>query len=186
MAKKVKNTKRKGSNFEREIAKILSEWWNYNLYKKGNLVFWRTHASGKIKNHSSTQFGDITYIHPDGKDFIDLFVIECKRTKRYNILGILANDKSIPMIEWLKKLKSEATQCNKFGMLIFKFDRYPIMIALDACISKKLCSLSKDFNNKRVMRLYKPHVFDLYLFDDFLKYVKREHIYQLKEILSNK
>ena len=180
---KRKNSNRKGTNFEREVARILSKWWNKKLYKKNQFVFWRTHGSGKAKHISKDQEGDITYIHPDGKPLIDLFIIECKRTKRFNLFGIIANDKSIPMLEWLTKLKSRSSKLGKYGLLIFKLDRYPEMCAIDTYISKKLSSIT-GLGKKKVLRLYKPFPFDFYLLDDFLSFVNKETIIKCNEILT--
>jgi len=176
------NQKRKGSEFEREVAKILSSWWDKELYKKSQLVFWRTHASGGAKHISKQQSGDITYIHESGKPLIDLFVIECKRTKRYNLFGLVAGDKSLPIYKWLNKLKKEAQSNNKYGFLIFKMDRYPIMCAIETCISKKLCHHS-DLCKYKVLRLYKPYPFDVYNFNDFLTTVKKETIIKIRDFL---
>jgi len=171
----MKNPKNKGSGFEREVAKILSEWWDKNKYKKGELVFWRTHSSGGASHISGSQVGDITFLLPEGKPLIDIFVIECKRTKRFNLFGLIAGDKSLPIIKWLKKLKSEASVLKKYGWLIFKLDRYPIMCAIDVFISKKLASVN-NLHSKRILRIYKPHVWDFYLLDDFLNTITPDEI----------
>ena len=174
-----KNPKRKGSQFERDIARELSWWWDKKSQKNGHLIFWRTAASGAASHISQNQYGDITYIDPSGKPLIDLFVIECKRTRRFNLFGIVAGDNSLPIIEWLSKLKTEAVSAGKYGMLIFKLDRYPIMMAIETCISKKLSYYSSKFNSKKVLRLYKPYPFDFYKFDDFRKFIDRETIIKI-------
>ena len=168
--------KRKGSDFEREVAKLLSKWWAPDLFKKGELVFWRTHASGAASHLASQQAGDITYINEIGRPLIDLFVIECKRTRRFNLFGAVAGDVSLPVLGWLRKLKVEANSNGKFGLLIFKLDRYPIMCAIDVYVSKRLGYLKKQFNGKRVLRLYKPYPFDFYLFSDFTSCIDKDTI----------
>jgi len=169
-------SKRKGSDFERDVAKILSRWWAPDLYKKGELVFWRTHASGAASHISSKQLGDITYINECGRPLLDLFVIECKRTRRFNLFGVIAGDKSVPLLGWLRKLRVEAGESGRYGLLVFKLDRYPIMCAVDVYVSKKLCYLKSQLNGKKILRLYKPYPFDFYLFSDFLSIVDRDTI----------
>ena len=178
----MKNPKRKGSQFEREIAKVLSQWWDDKKYQKGELIFWRTHASGGASHLSSQQFGDITFINPDGKPLIDLFVIECKRTRRFNLFGIIAGDKSLPLWNWLTKLKKEASSIDKYGWLIFKLDRFPIMCAIEVPISKRL-SNGNNLHSKKVLRLYKPFPFDFYLLDEFLSVVSPG---QIKDLTNSK
>ena len=176
--------KHKGSEFEREVAKILSRWWSPSLFNKGELVFWRTHASGKAKHISKHQFGDITNIREEGKPLIDLFVIECKRTKRFNLFSAIAEDKSLPLTSWLKKLKAEAYGSNRFGWLIFKLDRYPIMCAVETVVSKKFVFHHPEMNGYKVLRLYKPYPFDFYRLDRLLKIISPKTIERILEELK--
>ena len=73
----------KGSNFEREICKRLSEWWSDN---KRDDIFWRTSGSGaraktRSKKNQKTfgQCGDIQATDPIGQPLIDVCSIELKR-----------------------------------------------------------------------------------------------------------
>lgn len=71
----------KGGEFERDIAKRLSEWW-----ADREDVFWRTAGSGaratvrgKAGKQTAGQSGDICATDPIGQPLIDLITIECKR-----------------------------------------------------------------------------------------------------------
>ena len=73
----------KGSNFEREICRELSEWWSCG---KRDDLFWRTSMSGgraTVRNRQGKethgQYGDIMATHPMGNSLIRLTTIELKR-----------------------------------------------------------------------------------------------------------
>ncbi len=58
----------KGSNFEREICKLLSLWWTND---KRDDIFWRTSGSGarattrsKTKQKTFGQYGDVQATDP--------------------------------------------------------------------------------------------------------------------------
>ena len=72
----------KGSAYEREICRMLSEWW----VPGRDDIFWRSAASGgratvRTKKGKSTfgQYGDITAIDPIGQPLTKVLSIECKR-----------------------------------------------------------------------------------------------------------
>lgn len=73
----------KGSPFEREICRRLSEWWTHG---ERDDIFWRSAASGgratvRSKQGKSTfgQYGDITAVDPIGQPLTRALCIECKR-----------------------------------------------------------------------------------------------------------
>lgn len=77
------NGKIKGSDFEREICKLLSLWWTAG---KRDDVFWRSQTSGaratsRAKRGSKThgQHADIAAVDPIGSPLTDVFSIEVKR-----------------------------------------------------------------------------------------------------------
>jgi hypothetical protein len=72
---------RKGSQFEREISRALSEWW----VPGRDDIFWRTHGSGarattraKRGKQTAGQHGDICASDPAGADLMRLFVFSLK------------------------------------------------------------------------------------------------------------
>lgn len=96
----MKNSKNKGSKFERKIAQKLSLWWTDN---ERDDIFYLTSGSGaratqrkKKGVDTANSSGDIGIIDPIGKPFIDMFLIEVKsgytlgtRIKKKEIEGIL-------------------------------------------------------------------------------------------------
>lgn len=107
---------KKGSQFEREIAKYLSKWISSG---KSDAVFWRTDGSGarattRAKQNKKTpnSYGDLCYIDEMGKSFIDYYLIEIKRgyggTKRINskkIIDILAKCNLLTTKEAIKEIR---------------------------------------------------------------------------------
>lgn len=80
--KRKRNKSSKGSQFERQICKLLSLWWSNN---KSDAIFWRTSTSGaratsraKKGRKTSGQCGDICATHPSGAPFVDVFTVELK------------------------------------------------------------------------------------------------------------
>jgi len=73
----------KGSNFEREVCKLLSLWWTYG---ENDAVFWRSSQSGgrattreKVGKSTKGQYGDIAVTDPIGQPLLDVVSIELKR-----------------------------------------------------------------------------------------------------------
>lgn len=73
----------KGSAFEREICKRLSEWWTNG---ERSDIFWRTACSGGRATVRGRQglstaggHGDITALDPIGEPFLKAFAVEIKR-----------------------------------------------------------------------------------------------------------
>jgi hypothetical protein len=124
--------KQKGSSFEREICKKLSEWVSDG---KSDDLFWRSAMSGgratvrsKKGQKTASGQGDITAVAPEGNRLTDRFVIECKH---YKTMGL---DQHIygqgPLADIWDKLRKECGD-TKRPMLIFKENRRPILVGLD-------------------------------------------------------
>lgn len=76
----------KGSRFEREICKLLSEWWTKDTATPRDDVFWRSSNSGaratirsKRGKGTAGQDGDICATDPIGNTLIKLLTLELKR-----------------------------------------------------------------------------------------------------------
>ena len=82
----------KGSQFEREICKLLSMWWTDG---ERDDIFWRTSQSGgratsRRGRSTKYQHGDVTFTDPIGAPLIELFTIELKRGySKANVHGVL-------------------------------------------------------------------------------------------------
>lgn len=73
----------KGSKYERDVCRQLSEWWSQG---ERDDIFWRTAASGgratqrnKSKRRTFGQYGDIQAVDPIGSPFMRLVTLELKR-----------------------------------------------------------------------------------------------------------
>lgn len=76
----------KGSKFEREICKLLSEWWTKDTKTPRDDVFWRSSSSGaratirsKRGKGTAGQDGDICATDPIGNTLIKILTLELKR-----------------------------------------------------------------------------------------------------------
>jgi len=162
-----KRSMRKGQDFERNIAKILSCWWGVNK------SFARVPLSGGWKfTNDKKILGRITGDLITPEDFP--FVISCKKVEIFEFHTIFSS-KSI-FRKWWSEIASIASQINKKPMLIFTRNRWDVFycifysdwrqldiggskLILDNKIGKLVIGLLKDFikfaNPKRVMTIGK-------------------------------
>src|SRR3990167_8795780 len=120
----------KGQEFERQICKQFSLWISEG---KRDDVFWRTSGSGarstsRMKKQISTEnsAGDIGYIDPIGKPFIDICLIEIKRgySSEIELLGSIDGKKEPLLLKWFEKAEGERKHSGrKVVLLITKRDR---------------------------------------------------------------
>jgi len=110
-----KMSRNKGNSYEREIAKILQDWWGGE--------FSRTPLSGgwhKKREENKRVRGDL--ITPE--DFP--FLVECKKRENWNLDQIL-NPKFEPL-QWFMKLLEECEDKEPF--LVFSKNRTPNYIMI--------------------------------------------------------
>jgi len=126
------NSSVKGGEFERAQAKLLSLWASEGRDKD---LLWRTgmsggrHTIGALKGHG---YGDLQVLKPapEALLFMDLFCVELKHYKKFDIQSEWLNEKS-KLKAWWDKLKRESAQNNVQPMLIVSPDRKPILIMFD-------------------------------------------------------
>lgn len=155
----------KGGQFERTVAKQLSLWHSRN---KRDDIFWRTAGSGarattRMKQGKGTanSAGDLGFIHPSGKAFIDLCIVEIKRgynrkktapSAQISILSLLdapSRKKKPTLFRWWDKSEQERkSHKRKYSLIIFRRDRH------GACI----CMHKRTFNALEA-RSRKPFIF---------------------------
>ena len=128
------NSKAKGGNFEREVARELSLWWTNG---KREDVFYRTNSSGgrftmrrKSGKDTSSQGGDIGFTDPIGKPLTDKWSIEVKtgygtKTKsgivRWDVLDFLdSSQKEIVLEKMWKQSERDAELTEREPILIFR------------------------------------------------------------------
>ena len=131
----------KGSQYERDTCKQLSLWWTQDLNKPRDDVFWRCSQSGgrattRAKRGIKTaySYGDVTFIDPIGKPFIDSCLLELKRgyTKGIDVLDFLDKKKGIPLlVKWWDKATEERHLAGrKYTTIIFRRDRHKACVMI--------------------------------------------------------
>jgi hypothetical protein len=112
--------KRKGSEYERVIAKFLSKWITGN---DKDLLFWRSPSSGSLCTISNIKeaSGDLIAIKPEGEWFLNIFNVEIKtgypKADFFQFFKDVKND--IIKDFWIQCQK-DAKKADKTGILIFK------------------------------------------------------------------
>lgn len=86
----------KGTQYEREICRLLSEWWSKG---RSDSVFWRTKGSGgratvrsRKGKQTDNQCGDVYAVEQEGFPLTNLLIIELKRGyNRFSIMDLVSN-----------------------------------------------------------------------------------------------
>jgi len=118
--------KEKGSNFEREIAALLSLWISNN---ERNDLFRRTVLSGGQYTQGigkRGEPGDLGPNHPLAFAFIDKFVVECKTWAYLELIDVVWGKHAL--YDAMMKVKQEAESSLKSWMLIAKQNRRPTLV----------------------------------------------------------
>lgn len=165
------NSKRRGSSFEREVAKFFTKWLTG---KEKPYAFWRSPSSGGLAtiSNSTEVCGDIIAIRPEGEVLTRTWSIEIKT-------GYLGADP----LKHLKKTKNETIksfweQCirdsrtaNKSGMLIFRKKGSKPVVGIEGDIFEKLKTKLSGIN--QLILCYSNDLPDLVLMDmeDFFNIV---------------
>lgn len=120
---------RKGSQFERDIARRLSRWWSGD----DDAIFWRTSQSGgrattRRKSGKATvgQEGDLCATNPLGQAFIDCFVVELKRGyNKFTIADLIDSPRPEKQTysKWIRKIEDASIRLGNHWLLIVKRDR---------------------------------------------------------------
>lgn len=122
------NTKQKGNNFERNVSRMISDWWTGG--KRTDAV-WRTASSGGLATSTNkyvSQVGDFQATDACASSLFRYFIIEAKRGySRFSFMDLVdTEDRSLPKNEVYSILTTLSRRCaehNKFGMLIWQRDR---------------------------------------------------------------
>lgn len=168
MANKV-NGKAKGSSFENVIAKLLTKTFD-------PFVFKRSQSSGAILGGSNVKnihhfgttaknlfVGDVVPINEDDilithkKKF--RYSIECKFYKTSDSFASLFNQPQL--INWFNQACTDADKVDKEPLLIFKFNRTPVFVALlntDVIIDNTVC-----ITNDKLLKPMKIMLLDNYI-----------------------
>jgi hypothetical protein len=121
----------KGSNFEREICKLLSSWWTRG---ERDDVFWRSSMSGgratvRFRKGKKTagSYGDICALDPIGEPFLRIFTPELKRGQYVkhpgDLLDCAGSCNNHPFLKALKQAKTAHEMAgSRAWLLIVKRD----------------------------------------------------------------
>lgn len=127
----------KGSGYEREVCKRLSQWWTGS---KRDDVFWRSSGSGgraKARGRAGRatmgQHGDIAATDPIGAPLIDLLTIEIKRGYSQHTFQDLIDRPVGGAVQecekWLVQATESADQAGSFAwLLITRRDRREALV----------------------------------------------------------
>lgn len=144
---KRKNSKNKGSSFEREIAEVLKE-----ITKK---EFRRTFGSGafKHKNRNLDESGDLKC---EDEKFI--FSIECKFYATVRHSNIM-NGECSQLEEWTNQLVVDSDRVKKHGVMFFKSNRQPtfVLIYINKKYNHPMEKIIKFVLSRKVFTLYKRY-----------------------------
>lgn len=172
-----KNSKEKGSSFERFVARKLSLFLSNG---ERDDIAWRTQSSGatftrrnKLGKEAANQAGDISYKHELAFRFFTKFEVEVKAYKNINLWSIL-DQNGEGLYEFLKQVIRDSLASKKHPMLIVKQNNKDILILIDQHIYDKMnftiqtcpieLSIFKIFAEENYWRY-----FSVMKFNDFLK-----------------
>lgn len=179
------NGKRKGSQWERDVSKYLTEWLTN---QKKEYYFWRSPGSGSVSTVSGTNpglHGDIIPLKEEAdKALCSKFVIECKNGyPSVSLDNFLKNGKNYEIRNFWKQVVDESDAVNKYPMLIYKKKGMSIpWLGITEEVFKKL--FKNYLNEGRYIHLYwgTDNLPDIYFFDFyyFLDQVKPMVIKSIK------
>lgn len=124
----------KGSDYEREVCKMLSKWWTQDLPEPRDDIFWRSSQSGGRATQRSKKglttygsYGDIAAVDPIGDPLMKVFTIELKRGSSHESPFDLieSNSKAVRPFgqALLQAVRSHKEAGSQFWMLIVRRDR---------------------------------------------------------------
>lgn len=116
----------KGSSWEREVARQISEW---GTGRRNPPQLWRSVNSGGWAHGEDRHAGDLTPNGPWGEWFLSMFAIETKHGYEKDMDFWKLFSQSEPVLwGWWEKIYKEATDCGKCPILIVKRNYYPALI----------------------------------------------------------
>ena len=176
----MKSGKRKGSQYERIIAKFLSKW----ISNSDELVFWRSPSSGALSTISNVKevSGDLVAIKPEGEWFTNIFSIEIKTGyPKFDFHKFILNDKTLIEDFW-KQCTDDAYKYDKYGLLIFQKKGYKPIIGICDELKEKII---KHINNTDSIILCFSNAnlpcVTFYNMNEFFNKVKPEYLKKIKK-----
>ena len=149
---KRKNSRTKGSTFERQIAKVLNDRFDTTEFSRspGSGAFATTHS---LPDHLKI-YGDL--ITPQKFKFC----IECKKGYNNQNLYSLYNYSSDTW-KFIEQCEKDSQKCSRVPMVIFKQDRQPTLAIIPQSVEVTDDIKYIEIHNKKHYRVY--------LFDELIK-----------------
>lgn len=115
--------KGKGQRFERELCRLISEWWSQDWEELHDDLFWRSAGSGnraKVRGRKGKttrgHHGDITPTCPEANDLTELITLELKRGyNAYTLSDLLDRPDTAAAKEvekWIAQVTESSEQAN--------------------------------------------------------------------------
>jgi len=175
----------KGGDFERNISKFLTKWLTG---KTKPYMFWRQDASGglatvHIENYHMT--GDITYLHPDSKFFIDIFSVECKNGYPSTSFWQHFTTTKFGIEEFWKQSCNDANKAKKHPMLIYRKKGRKRIVGIDKYTQERLNIKLKNLNHISISWNKENALRSCFLYDleDFFDIVKPDDIREIGMVI---
>jgi hypothetical protein len=183
---------KKGGPFEREVCRLLSEWWTEG---RSDDCFWRSSGSGaratvrgKKGKKTTGHSGDITCASAEGQPLTDLIHFELKRGySRHTVADLLdcsAGAKKPLYAEWMDKADASTVRTDTpYWMLIVRRDRRDTLCFFPEALLEELDRFNEGYVPDAVIRAtHTDFVCDR--FGSFLLHVSSESVRKLHELLS--
>lgn len=136
------NGKAKGSGYERDICKMLTEWVSG---KTKPYIWWRSPSSGALATITAQNpnlTGDIIAVTPEGNFLTDKFSIEVKTGyPSSSFTKFFSGVKNNEIADFWKQACKDSLQSKKEPMLIFKQDRREPLIFINERVKNKFPQL---------------------------------------------
>lgn len=160
------NSKAKGSNFERYMCKVLTEWITG---KKSPVIFWRVGSSGACAtlSKSNSMVGDVVAVDEKGLFFTNTFTVELKAVKSMNLLELFSSN--CRFWKWWEQVERDSKRVNNIPLLIFKINNRGIFVSIKTTDLEKFKEECDNF-------LFDRFIFNDYLIcklEDFLSYLDK-------------
>ncbi len=159
------NSKKKGSKFERTIAKAFTKWTGYE--------FSRSPQSGALRWKSTEHIAsDVVCTDPKYERKWN-FIIECKSYKDIRFEQTLLENKTAKVLKFWNQAKEDAARAKKLPILIMRYNGMPAGEAFFMVDQATAFSILRD--KEQIAKLTKPRmaiqmdintVFYIFLFSD--------------------
>lgn len=142
------NSKKKGSRFERSVAKFFTKWTGFE--------FGRTPGSGSF--HNNRDLGSDLICNDDRHKNRCLLSIECKSYKDIRFEHVLLGNKRCKIFSFWEQALRDALRTKKFPILCMRYNsmhRDEFFFVVNAYIAKELINTK---TCKRMMTINAPEI----------------------------